>query len=69
MTVESKVLNCIFNQLAADRCPFFLFIDTSTIYEGPDGHNVQIKQRENTVFMAAVLSLVSQVFQAASLLL
>lgn len=73
ITVESKVLNCIFNQLTADRCFFFFFlqlIDISKIHDGCDGHNVQQRdQRENTMFMAAVLPLVSQVFQAASLLL
>lgn len=33
------------------------------------GTGVQTKQRENTMFMSALLALVSQVFQAASLLL
>lgn len=47
-----------------------LFIDISKIYDGRDGHNIQQRdEMQSTMFMAAVLPLVSQVFQAASLLL
>lgn len=69
--IESSVLSYIFNQLSADKClVFLLFIDIRKSYEGCDGHNVQQRDEiENTMFMATVLSLESQVFQAASLLL
>lgn len=49
---------------------FLLFMDMSKIYDGCDGHNIQQRDEiENTMFMATVLPLVSQVFQAASLFL
>lgn len=49
---------------------FLLFNDIRKIYDGRDGHKVQQRdETENTMFMATVLPLESQVFQAASLLL
>lgn len=71
MTVESKVLNYYLNQQTANKClVFWMFTDIRKIYDGCDGHNVQQRDEiENTMFMATVLPLVSQVFQAARLLL
>lgn len=69
MTVESKVSIYNFNRLIADRCLFFCCSLTSKEIMMAVIDTTCRNETENTMFLATVFPLVSQVFQAASLLL